>query len=211
VHIRLFLAFAAIAAASLVVPATAAPVASISASSLIRPGDQILGNPNGQITIVDFYDTSCMPCRAMNRRIERLIAHDPEIRYVPVDLPILGAQSVLGARALVAAGMQGKSSAMQGLLMRQTRLPTMAVLRADATTIGLNVARFEQDLVSPGVARVVDGNLRRGAALGIHYVPVVYVGRNRIPGSVNYHDLQWLVRHAHQRLVTWVAPGHSPS
>jgi protein-disulfide isomerase len=184
----------------------APPIAGIGpAASLVRPGDVVLGNPNGSITIVDFYDTSCGPCRAMNRRIERLIARDKQIRYVPIDVPILGWQSKLGAQALVAARQQGRFKAMQTLLMSQAALPTLPLLRADAAQLGLDVPRFMRDLTRPATVRAVDAALRRGATLGIQEVPMVYIGQRSVPGAMGYRDLRWLVRQAQTPEMSQVA------
>lgn len=183
----------------------------VTAASLVRPGDQVFGNPHGRVTIVDFYDTSCMPCRAMNRRIQRMIAQDGQIRYVPIDVPILGPQSVLGAKALVAAGMQGRFHAMHRLLMQQRRLPTTDLLRVDATRLGLDVPRFMRDLAGPVAAAAVAADLRQAAALRLHYVPVVYIGRNRIPGAMSFRDLDWLVHHADETVMTEMVGPPDPS
>jgi protein-disulfide isomerase len=184
---------------------------SVSASRLVRPDDVVLGNAKGTITIVDFYDTSCMPCRAMNRRIKRLIGQNKQIRYVPIDMPILGWQSVLGAQALVAARLQGRFDAMQTMLMGQVRLPTLALLKADAATLGLDVPRFMRDMTRRSTVQAVNATLQRGAALGVDAVPMVYIGQNRIPGAMGYQDLQWLVQHARQPEMTEIAstPTHS--
>jgi protein-disulfide isomerase len=191
--------------------AVAAGPQPVSANSLVRPGDLVFGNPHGNVTIVDFYDTACGPCRAMNRRIERLIADDPSVRYVPIDVPILGPQSVLGAKALVAASMQGGFKPLQTLLMSQNRLPTMVLLRQDATALGLDWPRLQADMASPRTTNSVNAALRRGAALGIDAVPVLYIGRNRIPGAMSDHDLRWLVTHSDQQVMTDsnTTPDHS--
>ncbi|MBW4037124.1 MAG: thioredoxin domain-containing protein [Proteobacteria bacterium] len=202
-----WLAAVAVAVMGVIGGATAAsPDAGvISAASLVRPGDVVLGNPNGSITIVDFYDTSCAPCRAMNRRIERLIARNKQIRYVPIDVPILGWQSKLGAQALVAARLQGRFDAMHTLLMSQAPLPTLALLKADAAQLGMDVPRFMRDMTRPATIRAVDASLQRGAALGIDEVPMVYVGQSRIPGAMGYRDLRWLVRQAQTPEMSQVA------
>ncbi|MEE3501723.1 thioredoxin domain-containing protein [Acidiphilium acidophilum] len=197
--------------AGVTVSASASASPSLSASYLIHPDDPVLGNPHGTVTIVDFYDTSCMPCRAMVRRINRLIAKDPRIRYVPIDMPILGSQSVLGAQALIAASMQGKFLAMQTRLLHQTRLPSVGLLRADATQLGLNVPLFIRDLTSRATVAAVSKTLHRGAKLGIHYVPVIYINQTRIPGAISYRDLRWLVRHPDQKFVVDPPPGPANS
>ena len=190
---------------TLMVPACATAERPVSASSLIRPGDHILGNPNGSITIVDFYDTSCIPCRAMDRRIKRLILKDHEIRFVPIDMPILGPQSVLGAQALIAAALQHRFEAMETRLLHQTRLPTIEVLRKDATGMRLNVPLFMRDLSRRSTIAAVRHTLDRGAKLGIHFVPLIYINRIRLPGAVSYRNLSWLVTHPNENFLVEAA------
>ncbi len=208
---RWWLGLTLVAAVGVTMGGSSASAQAVSASRLVRPGDVVLGNAKGPITIVDFYDTSCMPCRAMNRRIERLLARDKQIRYVPIDMPILGWQSVLGAQALVAARLQGRFDAMQARLMSQARLPTLAVLKADAAQLGLDVPRFMRDITRPSTVAAVNATLQRGAALGVDEVPVVYIGQTRIPGAMGYQDLRFLVRHADQPELTEVMTAHDHS
>ena len=116
--------------------------ATVTESNLVHPGDPVYGNPHGMLTIVDFYDIRCPPCRAMNLRIEKLLKIDHSVRYVPVDYPILGAASVLGVKALFAAAMQGKYKAFRAILMHQKPKPDMAILQRDAKQAGLDWPRL---------------------------------------------------------------------
>lgn len=183
----------------------------VSASRLVRPGDPILGNPHGRLTIVDFYDTACGPCRLLNHRIDRLIRHDPDIRYVPIDVPILGHRSVIAAKALIAAERQGRRRSMFDLLMAQNRMPSDALMRADADALGLDPAWFARDLASAATARIVAAQLRLGRALRVNYVPVVYIGRYRIPGAMSYRDLRRLVSQAEQPRISETREGFAHS
>lgn len=175
-------------------PAMAAAASTgITASSLIRPGDPIYGNPQGTVTIVDFYDIRCPPCRAMNLRIQKLLTADDSLRYVPIDYPILGPASVRGVKALFAAAMQGKYQALRAILMRQRQRPNMAVLEQDAKRAGIDVPRLELDMNGDRVAARIQRNLRRGRALGIHGIPTFFVGPERVTGGLSYDDLRAVV------------------
>lgn len=176
--------------------AAAAESTRIAASSLVRPGDPVYGNPHGTVTIVDFYDIRCPPCRAMNLRIQKLLTTDHFLRYVPVDYPILGAASVLGVKALFAAAMQGKYDALRATLMRQKQKPDMAILKHDAKQVGLDWPKLELDMNGDKVAARIERNLRRGRALGIHGIPTFFVDAKRISGGLTYDDLCAVVAEA---------------
>lgn len=173
--------------------ASAKDPARVAATDLIRPGDPVYGNPHGTVTIVDFYDVRCPPCRAMNRRIQKLVKTDRSLRYVPVDYPILGALSVLAVKALFAAAMQGKYEALRTILIRQKQKPDMKLLEHDARQIGLDWPQLELDMNGDRVAARIERNLRRGRAVGVHGIPTLFVGNKRISGGLTYDDLRAVV------------------
>ena len=74
---------------------------------LIDPADPVGGNPNGDVTIVEFFDTRCPYCRKLEPSMAELLASDHGVRLVYKDLPILGPPSELGSKALLAAQRQG--------------------------------------------------------------------------------------------------------
>ncbi len=169
------------------------------AASLIRAGDPVFGNPAAAVTIMDFYDIRCPPCRRMNVRFNRLMKSDHDFRYVPVDYPILGKPSVLGTKALFAAALQHKYRPLRHILMRQKRKPTMAILKADAQTAGIDWPSLKAAMNGPAVTARLAANLARGHGLGLKYVPSWYIGHQRIIGSISYADLVKTVDQAEQR------------
>ncbi len=160
-----------------------------SAAGLVRPGDSVYGNPRGAVTIVDFYDLRCPPCRAMDVRIGRLLAADPAVRYVPIDYPILGAASLLGAEALLAARLQGKYKPLRARLMAEKEPPTMRTLRAAAKAVGLDWIRLEFDMNGDRVAAMLGANMRLGRAAGVRGTPTLFIDRTRVNGALSYADL----------------------
>lgn len=171
----------------------------MNAASLVRPGDPVLGNPEGTLTIVDFYDIRCPPCRAMAPRIQRLLADDHQIRYVPIDYPILGPPSRLGVEALFAAQMQGQYATTQERLMTQTSPPTMEIIKADADSLHLEWAPMRRAMGGDAVARRVAANLVRGKVLKIKKVPTLFIGTIRVDGALTYDDLVSVVAMARRR------------
>jgi len=170
--------------------------ASVTASGLIVAGDPVYGNPHGTVTIVDFNDIRCPPCRMMNQRVQTLLKTDHSLRYVPIDYPILGPASELGVKAIFAAAMQGKYEALRAILMHQKRKPDMAVLEQNAKRAGLDLPQFALDMNGDRVAARVQRNLSRGRALAIHGIPTLFVGAKRITGGLTYDDLRSVVEQA---------------
>lgn len=173
--------------------------ASRDATRLVRPGDPVLGNPRGNLTIVDFYDLRCPPCRAMEPSVQQLLATDGDIRYVPIDTPILGAASVLGAEALFAAQDQGAYGPLRARLLADPRPPSLEVLREDARALGLDWPRLELTMNDDTIAHRIAANLARARALGIHRVPVLIVGTVFVPGALSYDDLVSVVATARRQ------------
>jgi protein-disulfide isomerase len=81
--------------------------------TLIDPADPVAGNPTGDVTIVEFFDTRCPYCRKLEPAMDELLAGDHGVRLVYKDLPILGPASVLGSKALLAAQQQGGATGHQ--------------------------------------------------------------------------------------------------
>jgi protein-disulfide isomerase len=169
------------------------------AARVVRPGDPVLGNPRGDLTIVDFYDLRCPPCRAMEPHLQRLLTTDGHIRYVPIDDPILGAASVLGAEALFAAQDQGAYATLRARLLADPRPPGMDVVRENAAALRLDWPRLELTMSDDAVAHRVAVNLVRARALGIRRVPSMIVGTVFVPGALSYDDLVSVVATARRQ------------
>lgn len=169
------------------------------AAALVRPSDPVLGNPRGNLTIVDFYDIRCPPCRAMNPWFQKLLAADPQIRYIPVDYPLLGAPSILGTEAMFAAQAQGKYAEMRARLMKQTSPPDISLIHADARALGLDWPRMELAMSGDAIAHRISANLARGRALGVKAIPAMFIGDIMVTGALSYPDLVATVARARER------------
>lgn len=62
------------------------------------PGAVVAANPNGKVTLTEFYDLNCPYCRKASADIDALVASNPQVRLVLVPYPVLGIPSILGGR-----------------------------------------------------------------------------------------------------------------
>ena len=164
-----------------------------------NPGDPVRGNPRGDVTIVEFFDVRCPYCKRLHEDMEQLIRRDRNVRVVMKDIPILGPQSVLAARALLAAQRQGKYAELHDALMRMRGEPTEAAIRAEAQRAGLDVPRLLREMDDPAIARRIEANLALSRALRIEGTPALVIGETLIPGAVPLAQLEALVAQERQR------------
>lgn len=162
-------------------------------NELVTPADPVAGNPHGDVTIVEFFDTNCAYCRKLNPVIADLLASDHNVRLIYKDLPILGPSSVLGARALMAAQRQGGYVSLHDALMRDPPGVTLDTIRAHAAALGLDWARMQRDMSDPAVQQRIASNLAMVPALGIQGTPTMVIGDTLVPGAVDLAELQNVV------------------
>jgi protein-disulfide isomerase len=167
------------------------------AEALFRdPADPVKGNPRGDVTLVEFFDARCGYCKQLHPTMEALIRRDPNLRVVMKDLPILGPNSVLASRALLAAQRQGRYGPLYDALMTLRTEPTEPVIRQQAERAGLDWARLRRDMDDPAVQARIDVNLRLAQVLGIEGTPALVVGTTLVPGAVDLPALERLVAEA---------------
>lgn len=162
-------------------------------TALADPADPSAGNPAGDVTIVEFYDTRCPYCRRMLPTMAALVQSDPGIRIVYKDMPILGAASTMEAHALLAAQRQGGYLQLQDALMRAPSPPTADSLRAEADHEGLDGAMLLRDMADPAIKLRLDANIRLASTLHIEGTPAFVIGQQLIPGAVNLPELQKII------------------
>jgi protein-disulfide isomerase len=174
----------------------AAADAAVSAHSrelLHSPQDPVMGNPAGDVTLVEFFDVRCPYCRQMLPVIAELVKHNPNLRVVLKDIPILGPASLLGARAELAAEKQGGYQKLHDQLMSGTPDITQDVLHNASQRAGLDWDRLQRDMTDPTIQTRLDANLALARALQIQGTPAYIVGHHLFPGAVELADLQTAV------------------
>ena len=171
-----------------------------SADALFRdPADPEKGNPRGDVTIVEFFDARCGYCRTLHSAMQALLQRDRNVRVVLKDLPILGPNSVLASRALLAAQRQGKHEALFDALLRLRTDTPEAVIQAEAQRAGLDWTRLRRDMDDPAITRRIEANVALAQRLGVEGTPALVVGNTLVPGAVDLDELERLVREARAR------------
>jgi len=167
-----------------------------SKNTLVIASDPAAGNPNGDVTIVEFFDTRCPYCRRMEPVMTQFLAQDHKVRLVYKDLPILGPASILGTRALLAAQKQDGYLKMRDAVMKLPPDTTLPQLETTAHALGLDWPRMAHDMEDPSVQARIDENLRLAHALGIQGTPALVIGNDLVPGAVDLPDLTKAVAEA---------------
>jgi protein-disulfide isomerase len=160
---------------------------------LADASDPSIGNPHGDVSVVEFYDVRCPYCRQARPLMEALTRQDPKVRVIFKDIPILGPASVVGARALLAAERQGGYAKMQEALMSESAPATEASIRADATRLGMNPDRLVRDMSSPAVTQKLSENAALAQSLGISGTPAFVIGNTLVPGAIGVDEMHKLV------------------
>lgn len=166
------------------------------------PDALVIGNPKGDVTVVEFFDYRCGYCKQVHPRVKELIRTDPKVRVVMKELPVLGPDSLLAARAALASRKQDKYPPFHDALMSaRGRLDDAAIMQI-ASEVGINVGKLRADMADPAIERIINANLRMAEQLGIGGTPAFVIGDNLIPGAIPLAQLQELVREARAGCVT---------
>ena len=156
------------------------------------PNAPVLGNPDGDVTVVEFFDYNCPYCRRVKPEMEALLAADPNVRVVYREWPILGDGSVFAARAALASRNQGKYEEFHWAMMQ---LNEASILRT-AEDIGLDVAQLRRDMNGPEIEEHIQTSMRLAQSLGFSGTPSFVIGDSLAPGLIQADQMIELVDQA---------------
>jgi protein-disulfide isomerase len=158
------------------------------------PHQVTLGNPNGDVTLVEFFDYSCGFCKRALPDMLALIKDDPNLKVVLKELPILGPGSAEAARVAVAVRMQNPDG-QKYLPFHQELLGGAGPASKDkaltaAKEQGLDMARLEQDATSDEVKATLNEDVKLAGAMGINGTPSYVIGDAVVVGAVGIAALK---------------------
>jgi protein-disulfide isomerase len=153
-----------------------------------------LGNPQGNVTFVEFFDYNCGYCKRAMEDMMALMKSDPKLKIVLKEFPVLGPGSVEAAQVAIAVNMQDKTGKKylefhQKLLGSRGQADRARAI-AVAKEIGMNVAQLEKDMASPEVKATLQENFKLAEALGLNGTPSYVIGDKVIIGAVGLAPLQ---------------------
>ena len=153
----------------------------------------VVGNPNGDVTIVEFFDYNCGYCKRGLADLQRLVKEDPKVRVILKDFPILSPQSRdAAAVAVVVKGLvkpevywdfHGKLMAKTGGIGKPQAIEV-------ATSLGVDAARIEKELLRPDIAEAFAETRKIADSLGLTGTPSYILADDVVVGAVGYDQLK---------------------
>ncbi|HUL88248.1 MAG TPA: DsbA family protein [Pseudolabrys sp.] len=171
-----------------------AAVKQYSENLFTSPRQVVLGNPNGNVTFVEFFDYNCGYCKRAMDDMLTLLKDDPKLKIVLKEFPVLGPGSVEAAQVAVAVRMQDKTGKKylefhQKLLGGRGQADKARAL-AVAKDIGLDMGRLDKDLASPEVKATLQESFKLAEALGLNGTPSYVIGDDVVVGAVGLDALK---------------------
>jgi protein-disulfide isomerase len=163
------------------------------------PATPVGGNPQGNVTVVEFFDYRCPYCKQVEPSLDSMLKQDPGLRLVYKEFPILGPVSVTAARAALAAKAQGKYDAFHTAMMAARGNITDDTVYQVAASVGLDVDKLKHDMASPEIAQTIKDNMKLGDTLDIHGTPAFVIGDKVVPGAVDLDALKTMVADARKQ------------
>jgi protein-disulfide isomerase len=163
---------------------------------LNAPHSIVAGNPQGDVTLVEFFDYNCGYCKRALADVRGLVKSDPKLRLVMKDFPVLGPDSVEASRVALAVKNQISGDKLFDyhvrLMETRGRVNGEKAL-ALAKEMGLDVARIQKDMESPVILAALQENVALGDKLGLTGTPAFIIGDEIIPGAVGADPLRRVV------------------
>lgn len=157
------------------------------------PNAPVVGNPQGDVTLVEFFDYRCPYCKQVAPAIESLLSEDKKLRIVYKEFPVLGPESVTAARAALAARKQGKYEVLHRTLIGMKGQINDAAIFNAAKSVGLDVETLKRDMQAPEIDTTLQANQQLAAALDIHGTPGFVIGDEVVPGAVGIDALRQMI------------------
>lgn len=157
------------------------------------PRGVVIGNRDGDVNFVEFFDYNCGYCKHAMADMLALMKSDPKLRVVLKEFPVLGPGSVEAAQVAVAVRMQDPTGKKyldfhQKLLTGRGQADKTRAMAA-AKEAGADMAKLEKDMVSPEVNATLKENFKLAEDMGLNGTPSYVIGKNVVVGAVGAEGL----------------------
>jgi protein-disulfide isomerase len=185
---RFVIAVAMVCAGLAIAPVRAQDADVLSRDSVLRDAEiPAMGNRDGDITIVEWFDYQCPYCKKLTPDLAQVVKDDGKIRLVMKDWPILGPPSDVAARLVLATRYQDKyQQSHQALMAAKGRL-TESRLRDILSGAGVDLVRADADLAAhrTEIDALLKRNNAQAEAFGFQGTPAFIIGTFRVPGVLD--------------------------
>lgn len=162
------------------------------------PDSQVGGNPNGNVTIVEFFDYRCPYCKQVQPLLENLLRGDRNVRIVYKEFPILGPASTYATKMALASRAQGKYLAFHRAMMDTKGTIDDNVVDRVAASVGIDVAKAKAAMDAPAIAAVIKRDLALADALDVNGTPSFVIAGKLYPGALTADELKKAIADARQ-------------
>ena len=156
----------------------------------------VIGNPDGDITVVEFFDYNCGYCKSMFQTVADSMQENPDLRIVLIEFPILGPNSVTATKAALASRQQDLYGPFHQALMNHRGNLSESTIMTLARGVGLNIDQLKVDMKDPEIEEIIDKNRAMAQKLEISGTPAFVVGSNLIPGALPPDQFNRLIQEA---------------
>jgi protein-disulfide isomerase len=154
----------------------------------------VLGNPKGNVTLVEFFDYNCGYCKAMFPALMDVVKADGNVKLVVKEFPILGPPSVTASKAALAARKQTKYNELHLALMSHKGALTDDGVIQIAMDAGLDVAKLQKDMADPAISAILNKNRDLAQDLDIQGTPALIIGETLVPGAIDKARMAELIK-----------------
>lgn len=167
-----------------------------------------VGNPKGNVTVVEFFDYQCIHCKKMASIMESLVKKDSDLRVIYKEFPIFGKSSEMASKVALAAGMQGKYLQMHNALLDTEKRLDDKVVMDIAKSVGLDMKKLKKDMSSKEVLETLEANRKLAEKLHLMGTPAFIVAATPegkfkkgsepsfVPGASTEEALQEMIKKA---------------
>lgn len=167
--------------------------------------DPIAGNPQGTVTLVEFFDYQCGHCVEMAPVLDAAIKANPNLRVIFKEFPIRGPMSEMASKAALAANKQGKYYLFHHALITSNQPLSEKVIWDIAAKTGLDVEKLKTDMKDSAINTQLASTNKLGQDLKLLGTPAFFIGKSSVvnntpnasisytPGQMNQNQLQDLI------------------
>ena len=159
------------------------------------PASPVAGNPNGNVTIVEFFDYLCQYCRQVFPDIQSLLKQDKNIKYIFKELPILSKNSEIAARVALVIWKNYREKHLEfhtKMMKSRSNLTERRILRI-AKSVGAKIDLVKNQMYSSDINVSLRQNFKLAQRLGVSGTPGFIIGNRVIRGAIDITTMKRLV------------------
>ena len=157
------------------------------------PEETVIGNPDGSITVVEFFDYNCGYCKSMFDTVLNSLQGNDELRVVLIEFPILGPNSVTASKAALASRQQDLYGPFHQAMIRHKGSLSESTIMTLARGVGINVDQLKEDMKDPEVDAIIERNRAMAQQLEISGTPAFVIGSTLVPGALPQEQFDSLI------------------